>query len=163
MDNRKLDKNRVILVRNLGKKLLDKNPALLFPSTQIDEFIHAINIHPVPFSPDFLLGVSVWNKQILPVVDAFSRYGIRKSQSSLINDSEHYVVVKMVNKIKGEKQLSRGVLKIPRQIMTIKIPDSSSAVDIEAYNLDKSIIKGTYEYEDDLIIVPDLASVFNSL
>ncbi|MCD4742454.1 MAG: chemotaxis protein CheW [Desulfobacteraceae bacterium] len=162
MTHKKIDqKSRIVLVRGIGgEEISGKKPVFLFSTTQIEEVMHTIDISPVPFTPDYLLGVCLWRKQIIPVIDTFRRYGL---QTPRVPDGERYIVVKAVGIAEEEKQLLQGVLKIPKQIVTTQIPTSCSPAAIEPSDIDKTIVKGVFEYQDDLIIVPDLASVFGSI
>jgi chemotaxis signal transduction protein len=161
MVNKQADKeSRIILVHGMGKKTSGKKPVLLFSTTQIEEILHNVNIQPVPFAPDYLLGVCLWRKQIIPVVDAFKRYGMQRSKQS---DGECYIVVKVVGKIQGAKQLLQGMLKISKQIITTKMPATCSPTAIKSSDIDKTFVKGAFEYQDDLMIVPDLTSIFCSI
>ncbi len=153
-------KSRIVLARGIGKKISGKKPALLFSTTQVEEIMPAIDISAIPFAPDHLLGVCLWRKQILPVVDTCMLYGFK---TPIIPDDECYVVVKTAGEIEGKKQLLQGVLRISKQIVTKEIPPSCSPADIQSLAIDKDIIKGVFEYQDDLMIVPDLASIFCSI
>ncbi|MCK5542359.1 MAG: chemotaxis protein CheW [Desulfobacterales bacterium] len=164
MVHKKIGKeSRIVLVHGMGKKISGKKPVLLFSTTQIEEIIHAIDIHPVPFAPDYLLGVCLWRKQIIPVVDTFRRYGLQTQQTPRISSDDRYIVVNATGTVEGKKQLLQGVLKISKRIVTTEIPGSCSPVAINSYDIDKTIIKAVFEYQDDLLIVPNLASIFGSI
>ncbi len=153
-------KSRIVLARFMGEKISGKNPALLFSTTQVEEIIPTIDISPIPFAPNYLLGVCLWRKQLLPVIDTFLRFGLK---TPIVPDDGCYTIVKATGNIKGKKQLFQGVLKISKQIITKEIPPSCSPTNITSSDIDKDIIKGVYEYQDDLMIVPDLASIFCSI
>ena len=113
MTHKKFDKkSRIVLVHGMGKKISGKKPVLLFSTAQIEEIIHAINIHPVPFAPDYLIGICVWRNQIIPVIDTFKRYGLQEPKMS---DGESYIVVKTAGKAGRKNELLQGVLKISKR------------------------------------------------
>jgi chemotaxis signal transduction protein len=114
----------------------------------------------VPFAPDYLLGICLWRKQIIPVIDTSRRYSLLTSQTPDISGNERYMVVKAVGKVEGGKQLLLGALKISKRIITTQIPTSCSPAAKKFSDIDKAFIKGAFEYQDDLMIVPDLASIF---
>lgn len=158
MTQKKINKkSRIVLARGMGKKISGKKPVLLFSTTQIEEIMHTIDISPVPFAPNYLLGICLWRKQIIPVIDSFIRYGFKKPN---VSGDECYIVVKTAGNVDGKKQLLQGVLKISKRIVTKEIPPSCTPIDIKSSDIDKDIVKGAFEYQDDLMIVPDLASIF---
>ncbi len=154
-------KSRIVLIREMGKAISGKNPVLLFSTSQIEEILNDINIYPAPFAPDYLLGFCLWHGQIMPVVDAAQRYDLETKNNVRTTNNTCYIVVKTVQNNGKANQLVQGILKLPKQIVTTQIPESSSPGSIESYNIDQAIVKGIFEYQDDLMIVPDLLSIFN--
>lgn len=150
--------SRIVLVHGMGEEISGKKPVLILSITQIEEFINTISLYPIPFAPDYLLGVCLWRKKIIPVVDTFRRFGFKTPE---LSSDDRYLVIKTPGKGDGEKQLLQGILKISKQIVTTKIPDSCSPASIKSYDIDKNFIKGIFEYQDALMIVPDLASIFS--
>ncbi|MCK5312187.1 MAG: chemotaxis protein CheW [Desulfobacteraceae bacterium] len=148
----------------MGGKISGKKPVFLFSTAQVEDIMHSIDIYTVPFAPDYLLGVCLWRKQILPVVDTLlRRLDLPAPQTPEVSGGERYMVVKSAGNVKGKKQLLQGVLKISKQIMATEIPTHCSPASIKSSDIDKTIIKGAFEYQDDLIIVPDLATIFGSI
>jgi chemotaxis signal transduction protein len=150
--------SRIVLVHGMGEEISGKKPILLLSTTQIEEFINTIDLYPMPFAPDYLLGVCLWRKQIIPVVDTFRRFGLKTPELSI---DDRYLVIKTAGKSEGKKQLLQGILKISKQIVTTEIPNSCSPASAKFYDIDKNFIQGIFEYQNDLMIVPDLASIFS--
>jgi len=156
-------KSRVVLVRGMGEKISGKNPVLLFSTTQIEEILTTVTISEIPFAPDYLLGFCLWRKQVIPVVDTRIRYNLGTSLEQKTSSSERYMVVQTVSKVNKNQKLIQGVLKLSNQIVSTEIPGSCSPADTNSSNIDKSLIKGIFEFQDDLMIIPDLASIFSSI
>ncbi len=156
-------KSRIVLIHAMGDKISGKNPVFLFSTTQVEEIINTIIINPVPFSPDYLLGVCLWRKQVIPVVDTTKRCGLQSQQSQKNSQGNRYLVVNTVGQVNGDKKLLQGVLKISDQIVTTEIPDFCTPADVKSSNIDQTLIKAIFEYQTDLMIIPDLASIFGSI
>jgi chemotaxis signal transduction protein len=131
----------------------DKEPALLFAARQVEEVVADVRVQPLPFAPDWLLGLCVWRQQTLPVIDAARLYGLDCAPERVL----HMVVRAVVPERGGSpRQLLRCMLKVSSRIAAGSLPAACSAASAEAGGFDPAFVKGLFAHEDGLLLVPDL-------
>jgi len=148
---------KVILIRTTGEKIDGKDPVLFFTANQVEEILSNVDERPLPFAPDYLAGLCFWRQRILPVIDIQKQHGL---QSVTVDSDTRYLVVRAVVPITKGTEIKRYVLKVSGQIVTAEIPESCSSVTKDLAGIDTSLTRGIFECGDELMIVPDLASVY---
>ena len=149
--------SKIVLVHLTEEKIIDKHPLLLFTSSQIDEVLQIVDTRPMPFGPSYLLGLCPWRNRILPVIDIAKRLGFHSLEDG---HERRYLVVRTIVDRGGGKELLRCVLKIPDKITTAPPPSSYSPVKNNLTDLEPFLTRGLFESEEELMIVPDLTSIF---
>lgn len=122
------------------------SPVFALSLTQIKEISLPRPLIRVPGSPAYLLGLTAWRRQAVPVVDLSLRLGAGASF------------------FEGESRMlfARGA-RVPKLVAfpvrpdihaeTLPLPDRSSAGETP---LDPSLVRGAFEFEENPLIVPDL-------
>jgi len=150
---------KVVMVRVCSEKNQGKSIHLLFSTNQVEEVLQDIDKRPVPFGPDYLLGLCLWRWQILPVIDIEKQFGLHSDST---DNNDRYVVVRAAVPDSLGKIIMRCALKVSDQITTAETPESCTPVTADPIRVEPSFIKGIFECEDDILIVPDLISIFRS-
>jgi chemotaxis signal transduction protein len=137
-------------------KRWDKKLFLLMPARQVEEVLHTVLLQPVPFGPDWFLGLCLWREHILPVFDLNQYYGLAEDSGEALL----YLVVRvLVPETTGpDKQLLRCVLRVAHQISTGDLPQQAGPV---AHHSDLDVL-GIFEQEDRLLLVPHLAPLVSA-
>lgn len=142
---------KTVAVRMAGSAQA-REPALLFAARQAEEVLPDAEVHPLPFAPDWLLGLSTWRRQVLPVLDAAKLYGFDAAAGRHL-----YLVLRTAAPAaEGGRRLLRCLLKIPSQISARELPAQCAASCAAENGLDPALIKGVFAHENGLLIVPDL-------
>ena len=148
---------KAVAVRMAGA--FGKEPTLLFASRQTEEVLPEVEVavHPLPFAPQWLLGLCVWRLQVLPVLDAAKLYGFDP-----VVGRHLYLVLRTPTVATGEdgrSRILRCLIKVPGLIATQELPAQCVPVSAEANGLEPTLVRGVFAHENGLLIVPDLRSV----
>ena len=117
----------------------------------VREIVKMVDITDVPKTPDFMLGIISLRGVIIPLMDLRMRLGLEacsyNSKTRIIiasaEDRKIGMVVDAVTEVVG---LKKGILEPPPSLLT---------------NINVELLKGVGRYEDRLLIVPNLARVFD--
>lgn len=130
----------------------------LFTAGQIEEVLSEISVRPVPFAPPFLNGVTLWRGHVLPVVDLENRLALKGIGS---REKERFLVVRTgAPKNPTGKQILRCVLRLSGEIHSMEA--SSAMVNSDSIDIEPSLVRGTYQWNEDKYIVPDLISILQN-
>jgi len=116
-------------------------------------------VQPLPFAPDWLAGLGAWRRQVLPVIDMASLYGI-----ACTVDRYFYMVVRVVLSASAEnaaapqeeKQLLRCVLKVSDHISAGQASADCQPAAAEQAGMNPTLINGIFTHKNRLLILPDL-------
>ena len=147
---------KVVMVQVAGKKIMDRDPYFLFSTNQVEEVLSEIYKRPLPFSPEYLLGVCLWQQRLLPIIDLGRRCGFFADNES---GNSRYLVVRAVVPMEIGDNLQRCIMKVSSRIITAEIPDVCSPVALETAGVELSNIRGLFECDEKLMMVPDLTSI----
>ncbi|WP_417911201.1 chemotaxis protein CheW [Candidatus Electronema sp. PJ] len=150
--DKKRTTQKAVAVRMAGG--FDREPVLLFAARQAEEVLPAAQVQPLPFAPDWLLGLCAWRRQVLPVLDAAKLYGLDSFTGRSL-----YLVVRAAaptGEEDGTRKLLRCVLKISSQITARDLPKQCAPASAEESGLNPALVRGLFAHEDGLLIVPDL-------
>ncbi|MGX9726952.1 MAG: chemotaxis protein CheW [Candidatus Electronema sp. VV] len=139
---------KTVTARLTGAEVLGREPALLFAARQIEEVLREADVRPLPFAPDWLLGLCAWRQQALPVIDPARLHGIRFTPARSL-----YMVVRVAEDGGG---LLRCVLKVSDRIAARDLPRQAAAADAADGGLNPALLKGLFVHEEVLLLVPDL-------
>ncbi|WP_446011379.1 chemotaxis protein CheW [Candidatus Electrothrix sp.] len=154
-----------------AEQIKGRDPVLLFTASQIDEVLADAEVHPLPFAANHLVGLCAWREQVLPIIDLVAFFDLIPSQK---DKNERYVVVRTVdstlldtNKDNKEKQntnkvVLRCVLKVSNQIISGDIPTECTAVFPKQAGFAPVFLKGLFQGEKKLFLLPDLATIIHS-
>ena len=112
---------KTVTARLTGAEVLGREPVLLFAARQIEEVLREAEVRPLPFAPDWLLGLCVWRRQTLPVLDPARLHGIR-----FVPARSLYMVVRVAEAGGG---LLRCVLKVSDRIAASGLPRQAAAAE----------------------------------
>lgn len=146
-----------MLVALPGAQLLDKEPFFLFAARQIEEVLPEVKVQPLPFAPDWLSGLCAWRRQVLPVIDMVSLYGL-----TCAADRHFHMVVRVIlpaeskDAAQEDKLLLRCVLKVSDRISAGEASADCQPVAAEQTGMNLALIKGIFTHENRLLILPDL-------
>lgn len=143
---------KAVAVRMAGA--FGKEPTLLFAARQAEEVLleAEVTVQPLPFAPHWLLGLSVWRQQALPVFDAANLYGF----DHVFGRHLYLVLRAAVAAEDGGRQLLRCLLRVPGQIAARELPAQCVPASAEENGLAPALVRGVFTHEDSLLIVPDL-------
>lgn len=146
---------KTVTIRMAETRLLGREPVLLLTARQVEEVLAEAGLQPLPFAPAWLPGLCAWRRQALPVVDLARLYGLEPGGGRLL----HLVVRTAAIMADGQKGLLRCVLRVSGRIAAGEVPPRSTPAAAYQAGLDPVLVKGLFEHEDQLLIVPDLAAV----
>lgn len=117
----------------------------------VREIVKMVDITEVPKTPDFMLGIISLRGVIIPLFDLRMRLGLEacsyNSKTRIIiasaNDRKMGMVVDAVTEVVA---LKKGILEPPPSLLT---------------DIDTDLLKGVGRYDERLLIVPNLAHVFD--
>lgn len=117
----------------------------------VREIVKMVDITDVPKTPDFMLGIISLRGVIIPLMDLRMRLGLEacayNSKTRIIiasaDDRKMGMVVDAVTEVVG---LKKGILEPPPSLLT---------------DIDTELLKGVGRYDERLLIVPNLARVFD--
>lgn len=123
------------------------------PILDVREIIRMVEVTPVPHSPSFVEGVINLRGQILPVIDLRKRFGL---ESSTADEDTRIVVVEINNNLIG--LIVDGV----NEVLRIPSETVNPAPQIVSSGIGAEYIQGIAHYDEKMIILIDMARVFNS-
>ena len=117
----------------------------------VREIVKMVDITEIPKTPDFMLGIISLRGVIVPLLDLRMRLGLEacsyNSKTRIIiasaDDRKMGMVVDAVTEVVG---LKKGILEPPPSLLT---------------DIDTELLKGVGRYDERLLIVPNLARVFD--
>lgn len=117
----------------------------------VREIVKMVDITEIPKTPDFMLGIISLRGVIIPLLDLRMRLGLEacsyNSKTRIIiasaNDRKMGMVVDAVTEVVA---LKKGILEPPPSLLT---------------DIDTDLLKGVGRYDERLLIVPNLANVFD--
>lgn len=139
---------KTVTARLTGAEALGRELTLLFAARQVEEVLPEAEVRPLPFAPDWLLGLCAWRRQALPVLDPARLHGLRCHPARSL-----YLVVRVAEDGGG---LLRCVLKVADRVAARDLPRQAAPADPAAGGLNPGFLKGLFAHEDALLLVPDL-------
>lgn len=152
---------KIVTVRIPGATMRGQEPCFLFTASQVEEVLRKAKIQPLPFAEEWLLGLCAWRHLLLPVVHTTRLYGINSSIDTDETETARYIIIRFmkVDEEKKEKKMFRCILKVPDQIASGEIPEKCVSVTADQAGISASLVRGIFEYENGLMIIPDLVPV----
>ncbi len=156
--NQTTQTEKVVAVRAVRQKMEGNSKLFfLFNAGQVEEVLSEIVTRPVPFAPSFLQGIALWRGRLLPVVDLEKRFTFSHGEK---REKSRFLVVRTgAPENPAGEQVLRCVLRLSAEIHSIEVSSSSSMVDSEHIGVDPSLVRGIYQWNDDMYVVPDLVSI----
>ncbi|MCI5144739.1 MAG: hypothetical protein D3923_04250 [Candidatus Electrothrix sp. AR3] len=161
--NRARNELKIVTVRIPGAVVLKREPSLLFTASQVEEVLPEVEVQPLPFAAEWLLGLCAWRQQLLVVINPARLYGI---QSVFSEEADRYLVIRTAlptgkkNLQEQEKNIFRCILRVPNHIAAGEIPKQCTPIAADKVGIAAaSLTRGIFKHEDGLLIVPDLVSV----
>jgi chemotaxis signal transduction protein len=160
-------KAKTVSVSLDSDEIQGRRPVLLFTAGQIDEVLAEAEIQALPFASDYFLGLCAWREQALPIIDLVRFFGLSSSGKE---GEGRYVVVRTVDTISpqndknipSEKVFLRCVLKVSDQIISGDLPTDCEAVSPKQAGFIPVFIRGLFQGEKELFILPDIAAIIHS-
>ncbi len=135
----------------------DGNLFFLFTAGQIEEVLVEVDACRPSSMLGFADGLCRWRGNEAPLVDIGKLFGFSGAGE---NRDERFLIVRCgVSENRGEKKIIRCVLRISSQIQTMEIPSGCMPVTTDRLPVDKSLVRGVYQWEDNLLIVPDMSTI----
>ncbi len=155
---------KTVSVHLAARRVQGKVPVLLFTTHQVDEVLADVEVQPVPFAADHMPGLCAWRNQVLPVIDAVRLFGLQPLSGE---GRTRYLVVRTAvpaaeqnsGTEKEIKEILRCVLKVSDQIGGGNSPPGCIAVSSKSTGIRSVYVRGLFQREGELFIVPDLVSV----
>lgn len=138
----------------------DSKLFFLFTAMQVEEVLSEVTTRPVPFAPSFLSGVAFWRGHLLPVIDLEERFAFTENRKT---GKTRFLVVRtgVPDSLTGAKVMC-CVLQLSETVNSIDAPASCTAVSSEEITNEPSLVRGAYQYREDIYIVPDLVSILQN-
>ena len=136
----------------------------LFTTSQVEEVLADLVVRPLPFAPAFLQGISYWRESLLPVIDLGKRF-VPEDNKQLGEQygKSRFVVVRAGSKESTNSgKVLRCILKFTDEIHSMDISTTGFVAEDKHPELESSLLRGTYRWNDDLYIVPDLVSILQN-
>ena len=132
----------------------------LFTAGQVAEVLSEMIVRPVPFSPSFLPGVTLWRGRLLPVIDLEKRFAFSHGKK---REDVRFLVVRTgapLNRAGG--QVFHCVLRLSTEIHCMDISETGTMADTEFLDVDQSLVRGIYQWRKDIYMVPDIAFILQN-
>jgi chemotaxis signal transduction protein len=152
---------KVVAVRAAQSKIEGNSKLFfLFTAGQVEEVLSEIVMRPVPFAPSFLQGVTLWRGRLLPVVDLEKRFSFSHGEK---REKSRFLVVRTgAPENPDGEQILRCALRLSSEIHSVAASGSSSMVDCERIGVEPSLVRGIYQWNEDMYVVPDLVSILQN-
>lgn len=148
---------KAVVIQMDGASEEDTSLFFLFTVNQVEEVLSEITLVEIPFAPEFIQGMCCWRGQVVPVIDIEKRFGLSGSTHT---SSGRYLLVRTgAQDSTGGRQLLRCVFRVPDRIKVIQNVGDSSSIMPEKVGIKSSLVRGTFQQENDIFIVPDVASI----
>jgi chemotaxis signal transduction protein len=133
----------------------------LFSIRQVEDIIKEASVHPVPFSPPYIEGITLWRDLALPVISLEKRLELAPSSFKLL--STRFITLRFPVSEKNKQFYSsigkvpkaeRMVLRVAPTIRMLSLPISSMPVPISSVKWipRKELIRAVYEWEEGYLI-----------
>ncbi|WP_339137742.1 MAG: chemotaxis protein CheW [Candidatus Electrothrix sp. GW3-4] len=160
-------KAKTVSVYLEAESIQGRKPVLLFTASQVDEVLAEAHIQPLPFASEYLVGLCAWREQVLPTIDLVRFFGLSSSQNE---EGGRYLVVRAVKthasdqkeNIHPAKTMLRCVLKVSDQIISGNIPEGCQAVVPKEQGFASAFVRGLFQGEKELFILPDITAIIHS-
>lgn len=147
--------HKVIILPAMTTPVDNKQVFYLFSLQQVEDVQKEMTIYPVPFSPMFVEGITVWREIALPVISLERYLGMECVPS--IAGQRFTVIRSTVMTHDGTVEI-RSAFRTERGIKMIPVPDSSKPINPNGW-IDHEKVKGVFEWDDGFIVVPETEKI----
>ena len=147
---------RALIFPALTEKSQDRNIYFLLSATQVEEVIDNRPVCRVPFSHPYTEGIATWREQLLPVINLEKCIGL---ESNTVG--KRMLVVRTGDSRNVRPDGLKGILRISVGIRNVTIPLPCTTVQPDDRIKNIYMIKGMFEWEDGLLIIPDIQKIIN--
>lgn len=152
-----INQGQILLFPAKAPARANKPVWLLFSLMQVADIIRKPTLLPVPLSPDYVLGLSQWQDEVLPVLSMENLFGMETEQHDPIDRLA--VVRTVVNTHHGIPKEMKTMISVAANFQQRSLPMVSAPVSPGSWVSGSAQLKGAFESEDKIILVPDLGKI----
>ena len=143
----------VVVIPSVMHGIADKKVSFLFSAQQVEEIVDSSNVWSIPFSPEYVEGITGWRNEVLPVISLEKRLGFN---SVITEYGGHLLVVRAVNRENDEAKWIRGLIRVGSGIRNVTLPIEASPITTNGWLPRHDPVRGVYEWQDGYLVVTDL-------
>ncbi len=147
---------KALIFPAMSEKIRDHNVFFLLSATQVEEVIDDRPVCRVPFSHPYTEGIATWREHLLPVISLEKCIGLKSNTLG-----KRMLVVRTSDSRKVRPDGLKGILRISAEIRNVTIPFPCTTVQPDEKIKNIFMIKGLFEWDDGLLIIPDIQKIIN--
>lgn len=151
-----MEAQKVLIYPAMTPEIDGKRIYFLFSIHQIEDIQGELKIVEVPFAVPFTEGLAVWRDNAVPVISLERYLGMQTIAS---NKGQRYIILRSAVTTQEGITETRCAIRTEREIKMVPIPESHPSVSPNGW-VDHDLIKGVFEWNDGLIIVPETEFLF---
>ena len=148
----------VLIFPAMTPKVSNKKINFLFSVNQVEDILREASVRPVPFSPPFVEGIAWWQDAVVPVMSLEACLGMETKGQK--RTQRLMVVRSAVTNTSGGRKL-RSMLRVDSAIRMLPLPSETIPVTADGWLKKKYLVRGVYEWERDIIVVPHLEKLLS--
>ncbi len=155
----KSSEKRVIIFSGTTREKKSGKPiSFLFSVKQVEDIIKEIDVKPVPFSPSFVEGISLWRDLAVPVLRLEDCLGLEDGGKDL--DLYQRLLLVRTGEGTGESgNERRGLIRVASGLRMYYLPIDCSPAESLQWLPDETLVKAVYDWENGYLVVADLKKI----
>lgn len=147
---------RALIFPAMAKKISDRQVFFLISSFQVDEIIDNVPVSSVPFSGQETEGIADWRDRIMPVIRLEHFLGIQPEGRGM-----RMLVVRAQDNRQIQTEGLKGIIRVGTGIRNVSMPIPCAPVKPEDWFSSTDMVKGAFDWENSLLVVPDVRKILN--
>lgn len=154
---RQAESQRVLIFPALTVPVFDKQVYFLYSVKQLEDILLLSDITPVPYAPEYVLGITDWRSKVLPVLSMERCLGLETVETA---DSTRLMVIKSGDATTKAAKETFGMLKVSRQIQMVNLPIQCTPASKD-WIPNSHLVRGVYESERGYLVVIKLQLILD--
>lgn len=149
---------QVLLFPAMASEVQGRQIHYLFSVRQVAEVLSEIQVHDVPFGPQYVQGIAEWRGRSLPVLSLEHCLGLDRPETAEMK--LRTVVVRGVHQhTDDDPQELYGIVQVGTAVRKLELPLACKPISMPAWIVGTSYMKGIYEWEQHLLLVVDIEKI----
>jgi hypothetical protein len=146
----------VIFPAMTPEEISDGQIYFLFSIRQVEDVVKEASVQPVPFSPPYIEGITLWRDLAVPVISLEKRLELAASSFKLL--STRFITLRFAvgekNKPRKHPKAERMMIRVAPTIRMVSLPIPSAPIPVSAVEWipRKELVKAVYEWEEGYLV-----------